>query len=174
MGGEKEETGPTVHIVHFTLGEHTFAFPIEQVREVIRAEGIVPVPGLPEYIQGVVNLRGQVATVLNLASRLGIPPADTPGEELMIVTDLSDAPVGILVESVPDVMQVPEESITEPPPKLQENPAARYLTGICAAENRFILLLDMEAFLDEVAGEGNEVFTMIKELAETGKGEVTA
>ena len=144
-----EITGDVEQIVSFRLGRETFATTVSQVREIRKVEDITRVPKMPHYIEGVMNLRGQITTVIDLKKRLNIA-SDGPSrsdQSRIIVAEIGDNQLGIIVDAVEDVMRVPKESIS-PPPKTLAGIESAALTGISKLPDRLIMMLDMEKVMN--------------------------
>jgi len=121
------------------------------VREIRKVEDITRVPKLPPYIEGVMNLRGQITTVIDLKKRLNIV-SDGPArssQSRIIVAELGDSQLGIIVDAVEDVMRVPKESIS-PPPKSLSGSESSALTGISKLPDKLIMMLDLEKVINGV------------------------
>ena len=112
-----ELTGDEEQIVSFRLGKETFAVKVSQVREIGKVEDITKVPNMPEFIEGMMNLRGQITTVINLKKRFNIDSQsnDLASASRIIIAEIGDNQIGIMVDAVEDVMQVPRQSISPPP-----------------------------------------------------------
>jgi purine-binding chemotaxis protein CheW len=125
----------------FKLGKEEFAIPLLAVKEVIALPRITPVPQSPAYFLGIMNLRGQVISVIDLRSRLGVQP--TPGQEnAVIICDLQPNSIGVLVDSIDSVISPPRESIREKP-DVQGSAASAYITAVFQQDERLVLLLDV-------------------------------
>ncbi len=149
--GKVELTGDVEQIVSFRLGKETFAIVVSQVREIRKVEDITRVPKLPPYIEGVMNLRGQITTVIDLKKRLNIV-SDGPArsaQSRIIVAEVGDNQLGIIVDAVEDVMRVPKESISPPPKTLSDNESSA-LTGISKLPDKLIMMLDLEKVVNSV------------------------
>jgi purine-binding chemotaxis protein CheW len=141
-----ELTGDEEQIVSFKLGKETFGVRVGQVREIGKVQNITKIPKMPDYIEGVMNLRGQITTVIDLKKRFGI---DGNGGGLttasrIIVAEIGDTQIGIIVDEVEDVMRVPRQSISPPPRTLMVGAQAGFLTGICKLPDRMVMLLDLD------------------------------
>ena len=148
-----------VQLVSFKLGKETFAVNIEQVREIGKVERITHVPKMPDFIEGVMNLRGQITTIIDLRRRFGIEgqEARTP-QSRVIVAEIGDTQLGIIVDSVQDVIRVPSKSLSPPPKTVSSNVDARFLTGICKQPDTLIMLIDLTNILDyEEMGQVTEM-----------------
>jgi purine-binding chemotaxis protein CheW len=149
--GKVEITGDIEQIVSFRLGKETFAIVVSQVREIRKVEDITRVPKLPPYIEGVMNLRGQITTVIDLKKRLNIA-SDGPSrsaQSRIIVAEVGDNQLGIIVDAVEDVMRVPRESISLPPKTLSGTESSA-LTGISKLPDKLIMMLDLQKVINGV------------------------
>jgi purine-binding chemotaxis protein CheW len=94
-----------LQIVNFTVDNTNYGVPVAQVREVRDMQQVTRVPGAPDYVEGVTNLRGQIITVVDLRKRLGLPDGDAKGEKIMII-DLEKSAIGVVVDSVTEVSTI--------------------------------------------------------------------
>ncbi len=135
-----------VQLVIFQLGREEFAVEVIQVREIIRMQDITRMPKAPSFVEGIINLRGQIIAVLDLAQRLNLEAAERGSETRIIVVEAGDVKVGMIVDSVSEVMRIGEEEV-EPSPALAADVEAVYLKGVVKQENRLIILLDLTRIL---------------------------
>ncbi len=135
-----------VQLVVFQLGREEFAVEVTQVREIIRMQDITRMPKAPSFVEGIINLRGQIIAVLDLAQRLNLEAAERGSETRIIVVEAGDVKVGMIVDSVSEVMRINEEEV-EPSPALAADVEAVYLKGVVKLENRLIILLDLTRIL---------------------------
>ena len=148
-GAKAEYTGNEIQIVTFRLGKETFGVRVKDIREIVKLENMTRVPQMPVFIEGVMNLRGQITTVIDLKKLMEIPGTETnPGYSRIIVAEIADGQLGLVVDSVREVMRVPPDSITEPPKMVSSQKAARFLAGICRLPDQLILLIDISRILD--------------------------
>ena len=147
-GKVKEPLGKVNQLVNFRLRDEEFAVDIGSVREITKVTDISKIPEAPFFIQGVTNLRGQVIPVIDLAKQFGLSSQEKlPETARIMVTEIMDKTVGILVDEVPEVLKIPEQSI-EPTPELIESEIRKdYIKGVGKLENRLILILDLEKVL---------------------------
>lgn len=139
-----------VQLVVFTIEKEEFAAEITQVREIVSLEKITKVPSAPQFVYGVVNLRGKLVTVVDLHSRLGFKRTQPAEKSKMIVSDLKDGVLGMMVDSVVEVSRIPESQIEPPPPMSTGQIDAKYILGIAKMKDRLIVILDLEnVLLDE-------------------------
>jgi len=135
-------------LVVFVMAETEFGIDIRHVREVIRVPDVTPMPRTPQFIEGIINLRGRILPVLDLKKRFGLPAADeTPLTRVMIV-EWKGQTIGFLVDIVSEVLRVPASNVVRPPDMILTI-AGQYLEGIVDVKDRLLILLDMERILDQ-------------------------
>ena len=136
---------PTQYLT-FSSGSETFAIGILGVKEIIEYAGVTDVPMMSECIRGVINLRGAVVTVMDLAARFGRPRAEIGKRSCVIIVELEEAGeqhvVGILVDSVSAVLEIAPEDI-EPPPGFGARIRTDFIAGMGKVNDRFVILLDV-------------------------------
>ncbi|RZN42488.1 MAG: chemotaxis protein CheW [Methanosarcinales archaeon] len=140
-------------LVVFTLADGLYGVEVDQVREITAMREVSPVPNSPDYVLGVTNLRGQVTTVTDLKSRLGSMSPGEPGtNQRIIVVESQDAPIGMVVDSVREVMRMPKGDIDPVPDIVNESDIeAKYTQGIGKLKNgELIVLLDVDKVLEEM------------------------
>jgi purine-binding chemotaxis protein CheW len=133
------------HVVTFNLGEE-YGVPISQVYEIIRPSSITAVPNSPDYIEGVINIRGKVLPVLNLRKRLNLETRDITKDSRIVVTEVNNKVIGLLVDAVSQVMKIPAEFIESAPEEVLEI-STDYITGVGKLEEQLVILLDLERLL---------------------------
>ncbi len=145
-----ELTGEEEQLVSFKLGKETFGIKVSQVREIGKVEDITKVPNMPEFIEGMMNLRGQITTVINLKKRFNIDSQsnDLASASRIIIAEIGDNQIGIMVDAVEDVLRVPRQSIVPPPKTLSFDLGSAYLMGICKLKDKLIMLLDIDRMID--------------------------
>jgi len=119
---------------------------VTQVREIMRMEEITRMPKSPSFVEGIINLRGQIIAVIDLAKRLNIQSGEQTGETRIIVVEAAEIKVGMIVDSVSEVLRVSSEAI-EGTPTLAAEVAVDYLQGVVKQDNRLIILLDLTKVL---------------------------
>ncbi len=139
----------------FRLGDEDYGLEIRHVKEIISIQKITDVPDLPEFVRGVINLRGQVIPTLDLRLRFGLPAKDYDERTCIIITHMHDTPVGIIVDTVNEVMDIPPETISDAP-SVQKGAAHRFIQGLGWVGDKVLILLTAEKLLHVVGHEALE------------------
>ena len=129
--------------VTFGLGSERFAVPIWKVREVIAKYEVVPLPNLPEFIEGIISLRGDIVPIVDMRKRFEIQKGGDGEDQRIIVLDMDEVPVGIEVDTVHEVLKVMEDEI-EPAPQLVAGLSTDYLEGVTEVGGTLTVMLDMD------------------------------
>lgn len=135
-----------LQVVSFKLDREEYAIEITKVKEIILLAGVTRIPQVPEFIEGIINLRGNVIPVIDLRKRFCLPEAKKDEHTRIVVSRLEGRIIGLIVDSVSQVMNIPKVNI-QPPPQTVANVAGEYITGIAKLEDRMIILLDIEKIL---------------------------
>jgi len=148
-GGEKQ-------LVTFRLGRETYGVNVAQVREIGKVKEVTKVPKMPSFIEGVMNLRGQITTIIDLKRRFAIEEngGGRTANSRIIVAEIGETQIGIIVDSVQDVIRILGESISPPPDTITAKLDARFLTGICRHQNGLLMLLDLDNLFSDKEIEG--------------------
>lgn len=143
---QKNNASELLQLVSFRIGKEEFGVDILKVQEINRMVRITQVPNSPEFIEGVINLRGKVIPVIDLRVKLDMQKKEHDNDTRIIVVDLEGKTVGFLVDAVSEVLRIPK-SITEPPPSIAAGINSEYITAVGKLEDRLIILLDLEKIL---------------------------
>jgi purine-binding chemotaxis protein CheW len=135
-----------LQVVGFRIGRETFGLPIAMVREIVRVPEITSVPKAPEYIEGVINLRGRIIPVVDLRKRLGDTRAEASKKNRIVVVEMENRPIGLLVHSASEVLRIPPSEIEAPQNVFQEGEMS-YITGVGKLKGRLVILLDLSRVL---------------------------
>lgn len=130
----------------FFLGDQTFGLDVLRVQEINRIQQRTPVPHAPAAVSGLINLRGQIVTAIDLRERLGFPPRDPTAQPVNIVIPSDEGPVSFLVDEVGDVIDV-EDRDFEPAPATLAPAAQAYTRGVYKLSDRLLLVLEIEPIL---------------------------
>ncbi|MBZ5521822.1 MAG: chemotaxis protein CheW [Acidobacteriia bacterium] len=137
-----------LHIVGFRIGPESFGVPISLVHEIVRVPDITSVPDAPEYVEGVINLRGRIIPVVDLRKRFKEPKITTNRKNRIIVVEVERKMVGLIVDTASEVLKVPEADV-EVPPKLFEEGEVNYVTGVGKYRGRLVVLIDLTRVLQK-------------------------
>lgn len=142
-----------LQLVVFNTGNEDFGIEIMNVQEIIRMTNITKIPQSPNYVRGIINLRGKIIVVINLNVIIGMESRDHDENTRIIVTSINDTVVGFVVDSVSEVLRLPSSSVEPAPELVSKKVDSNYLKGIGKLDNRLLLLLDMGRVLtkDEMA-----------------------
>ena len=150
MAKKAEETskGKELQLVIFRLRGEEFGAEITSVLEISRVLEITHIPEAPGFVEGVVNLRGQVIAVVDLAKQFGLTPqVELPKSARIVVVEVSGETIGLIVDEVPEVLRVAEEAVEPTPEIIQTEVKRDYLRGLAKLGDRLILLLDLHKLL---------------------------
>jgi purine-binding chemotaxis protein CheW len=137
-------TPPTsTRLVSFTLAGRSYGIDVSVVREVLRGLPLTRVPLAPKAVAGLVNLRGQVLTAVDLREQLGLPPREDGGEPMLVVAHVGGEPVALLVDSIGSVVDVDQDQF-EPPPETLVGPARHLVVGAYKLADRLVVSLDVD------------------------------
>jgi len=135
-----------LQLVTFRLGKEEFSMDILKVQEIIRHMDLTRVPRTPDFVDGVINLRGRVIPVLDLRKRFGLPADERTNDTRIIVVDVDNRTVGLKVDAVSEVLRLPADTV-EPPPSLVTGIESDYIKGVGKLDGRLIILLDVAKIL---------------------------
>ncbi len=134
--------------ISFCLGDEHYAIELKRVREIIRISNIVPVPGTPSYVLGITNIRGNVVTVIDGCQRINVAGSPQDDRSRIIILEYADGVIGMVVDSVTDVMDISLSDI-DANPKISTHEGARYIKGVVPHNNNLIIILNIDLFLGE-------------------------
>src|SRR5579863_6198644 len=148
-----------LHIVGFQIGRETYGVPITSLHEIVRVPEITAVPDAPEYLEGVINLRGKIVSVMDLRKRFGVKQASVKRQNRILVVEHSGRLAGLIVDSASEVVKIPSEDVEAPPAVFQEG-GLNCVTGLGKVGGRLVVLLDMSKLLApaslQIKGENGE------------------
>lgn len=149
---EEEEDTQKGRFLTFELGEESYGIEIKYVTEIIGLQPVTEIPELPEYIKGIINLRGTIIPVMDVRLRFKKLFREYNDRTCIIVINIGEISIGLIVDSVSEVLSIPDEEIV-PPPEVNKT-GNKYIKGIGKVENGVKLLLDCIKLLDEEDVEG--------------------
>jgi len=136
-----------LQLVSFKIGNEEFGVDILKVQEINRMMNLTKVPNAPEFIDGVINLRGRIIPIVDLRCRMGLTRNEHNNNTRIIVFELNQNTVGFVVDEVSEVLRIPK-SITEPPPAILSGINSDFISAVGKLENRLLILLDLEKIFD--------------------------
>ena len=137
-----------MQLVGFKIGKELFGVDILMVQEIIRAAPITPVPNSPDFVEGVINLRGNILPVIDLRKRLNLLTDEIDLEDTWIlILDIQNKVTGFIVDSVTEVLKIQEDSIEPPPDIIKAGLESQYLRGVCDIGTNLLILLDFKRIL---------------------------
>lgn len=139
---------PILQYVTFRLDDETYGINVMQIQEVLRYTEIAPVPGAPDYVLGIINLRGNVVTVIDTRRRFGLCDAEVTDHTRIVVLEVEGQVVGVLVDSVAEVVYLRQSEI-ETAPNVGNEESARFIQGVCNKNGELIILVEFEKMLSE-------------------------
>ncbi|ARR48753.1 TPA: chemotaxis protein CheW [Photobacterium damselae] len=134
--------------VTFQLEDETYGINVMQVREVLRYSEIAPVPGAPDYVLGIINLRGNVVTVIDTRSRFGLMPGDISDNTRIVIIEAEKQVIGILVDSVAEVVYLRSSEI-DSTPSVGTEESAKFIQGVCNRDGNLLILVDLNKLLSD-------------------------
>jgi len=137
-----------VQWVTFRLADETYGINVMQVQEVLRVSEIAPVPGAPHYVLGIINLRGNVVTVIDTRIRLGLATAEVTDSTRIVIIETARHVVGILVDCVAEVVDVATSEV-ESAPNVGSDESANYIQGVASRDNELLILVDLNKLLTD-------------------------
>lgn len=136
-------------LISFRIGAQEFCVDIMAVREIRGWTIATALPKSPSFVRGVINLRGAVLPIVDLAARLGFQATDESDRNVIIVAQIGEQVVGLLVDAVSDILSVTDDVI-QPTPDVASETAKTFVRGLLAIEGRMITLIDLEHVLPEL------------------------
>ena len=156
-GIEAKQNDPVIQWVTFRLGDEKYGINVMQVQEVLRVTEIAPVPGAPSYVLGIINLRGNVVTVIDTRDRFGLLSKDPDDVSRIVIIETKDHIIGILVDSVAEVVEMRVSEI-EAAPNVGNEENSKYIQGVTSRDNELLILVDLNKFLSDEEKEELDMF----------------
>ncbi|MDP1999427.1 MAG: chemotaxis protein CheW [Rhodoferax sp.] len=151
VSGLKPREEPALQYLTFSLGDEVFAMDIRAVREIIQHAALTPVPLMPEFVRGVINLRGAVVPVIDLQARFGRPKAKLGKKTCIVIFDATadgeKSELGLMVDAVSEVIDIAPRDI-EPPPQFGTSIQRDYIRGLGKVKGEFVVILETDRALN--------------------------
>lgn len=145
---QQSSDDPVLQYVTFRLAEETYGLNVMQIQEVLRYTEIAPVPGAPDYVLGIINLRGNVVTVIDTRRRFGLPDGEITDSTRIVVLEAEEQVIGIMVDAVAEVIYIRQSEI-ESAPNVGNEESARFIHGVCNREGELVILVAFEKMLTD-------------------------
>lgn len=139
---------PVIQLVTFRLKDETYGINVMQVQEVLRVTEIAPVPGAPGYVLGIINLRGNVVTVIDTRTRFGLPTTERDDSSRIVIIESEQQVVGILVDSVAEVVELRQSEI-DSAPNIGNDESSRYIQGVASRDEDLLIVVDLNKLLSD-------------------------
>jgi purine-binding chemotaxis protein CheW len=143
-----KDKASTLELLSFQLADQEYSLDIMSVREIRGWTRTTPLPHAPSYMKGVINLRGTVLPVMDLAQRLGLAPRDHTDRNVIIVVNHEDVMTGLLVDAVSDIIALTSEDL-QPPPDIQANAGPNVVSALTLIDDRMIRVLDLGSIVSQ-------------------------
>jgi purine-binding chemotaxis protein CheW len=145
----KRADDPMLQWVTFRLEGETYGVNVMQVQEVLRYTEIAPVPGAPSYVLGIINLRGNVVTVIDTRSRFGLQTGEITDQTRIVIIEADKHVIGILVDAVAEVVYL-RQSEVETAPNVGNDESAKFIQGVCHKNGQLLILVELAKMLSDV------------------------
>jgi len=146
MVGKERPEDAEIQLVVFQLGSEEFGAAIGQVQEIVNLGKVTRMPKAPAFVEGIINLRGRVIPVIDIRKRFDLAQKEHGENARIMVVALEGQAIGMIVDSISEVLRVPKEAI-EPPPPIIGDISAAYLKGVAKLGDRLVILLDLDKVL---------------------------
>jgi purine-binding chemotaxis protein CheW len=143
-----DNNGEVLRWVTFHLDNEVYGVNVMQVQEVLRYTEIAPVPGAPDYVLVIINLRGNVVTVIDTRMRFGLQPETVTESTRIVIIEAEKQVIGILVDSVAEVVDLNSSDI-DPAPNVGTEESAKFIKGVSNRENELLILIDLDKLLSD-------------------------
>lgn len=145
---EDDELEGIMQLVGFNIGTEKFGVNILKVQEIIRSAPVTPVPNSPEFVEGVINLRGDIIPVIDLRKRLNIFREDNQKKDIWIlILNIAERVIGFIVDRVTEVLKIAEDEIEPPPDIIVGGLENQYIHGVCEIDKTLLIILEFERVL---------------------------
>ena len=145
---ETDANDEVLQWVTFQLDQETYGINVMQVQEVLRYSEIAPVPGAPNYVLGIINLRGNVVTVIDPRLRFGLPQTEVTDSTRVVIIESEKQVIGILVDSVAEVVYLKKSEI-DTAPNVGTDESSRFIQGVSNRDDELLILVDLDKMLTD-------------------------
>ena len=142
----KVDVENSINLVTFKLGNKEYAIDIMQAKEIIKMEKITLIPNAPDYVEGVINLRGNIIPIVDLKKRFNLEENDGEKNTGIIIVKIDDVDMGIIIDAISKVVSIATSNIQPPPPMLS-GIGQKYIKGVAKLEDKLLVVLDLEKLI---------------------------
>lgn len=139
----RAELEDSTNLVTFRLGSGEYAIDIMQAKEIIKMEKITLIPNAPDFVEGVINLRGNIIPIIDLKKRFNLEEIEGDKNTGIIIVKIEDVDMGIIIDSISKVVSISNSDIQPPPPMLS-GIGQKYIKGVGKLEDKLLVVLDLE------------------------------
>jgi len=143
----RNKTDVTLQWGTFRLSDEIYGINVMQIREVLRYTEITPVPGAPYFVLGIINLRGNVVTVIDTRKRFGLPPGGVNNQTRIMIVEVQGQVLGLMVDSVAEVIYL-KQSEVEMTPNVSNDETSKFIQGVCNKNDELLILVDLEKMIE--------------------------
>ena len=143
---EQEESKEYLDLISFSLLNETYGIPLKHLKEIMKAENIERIPQSPRHLLGILNIRGNLVTVMNLKERLGFAPTEIQNDSRIIIVEHDQRPIGLLVDQVNAIIRLEKQTLVEPPKGIDEE-RRKFIEGIGKMGGQEIILPNLTEIL---------------------------
>ncbi|MEI0531850.1 chemotaxis protein CheW [Brachyspira pilosicoli] len=142
----KVDVENSINLVTFKLGNNEYAIDIMQAKEIIKMEKITLIPNAPDYVEGVINLRGNIIPIVDLKKRFNLEENEGEKNTGIIIVKIDDVDMGIIIDAISKVVSISTSNIQPPPPMLS-GIGQKYIKGVAKLEDKLLVVLDLEKLI---------------------------
>ena len=142
----KVDVENSINLVTFRLGNNEYAIDIMQAKEIIKMEKITLIPNAPNYVEGVINLRGNIIPIVDLKKRFNLEENEGEKNTGIIIVKIDDVDMGIIIDAISKVVSISNSNIQPPPPMLS-GIGQKYIKGVAKLEDKLLVVLDLEKLI---------------------------
>lgn len=142
-------SNPILQYVSFALGKETFALDVMKIRGVERISEITVIPKCPDFVEGVINLRGEIIPIVDMHKRFGMPEVEKGKEARVVLVEMRDIVVGLIVDKVFEVFQLELDKIGNMPTLGHSKIGRQFIKGVAEVKDRLVIVLEVESLFTE-------------------------
>ncbi|MFT5721342.1 MAG: purine-binding chemotaxis protein CheW [Motiliproteus sp.] len=139
---------PVLQFVTFVLQAESYGINVMQVQEVLRYSEVAPVPGAPSYVLGIINLRGNVVTVIDTRQCFGLTSQEVTDHSRIVIIEVDNQVIGVLVDAVSEVVYLNQSEI-EKAPQIGTEDSAKFIQGVCHKDGRLLILVELDKMMSD-------------------------